>query len=92
MAGIQKMMRSKCDRCIHDWPSQCDHECLTEAKTMATDALDTLLKDFNHAEFIALLAAEVRKESVVLEMPHQMLKIIQLFQLDDIKEELLERY
>ena len=56
MAGIKKTMRSRCDGCIQDWPSQRDHECLTEARTMATDALDTLLNDFNPAEFIALLA------------------------------------
>ena len=82
-------MTSNCDGCVHDWPSQRDHECLTEAKAMATHALDSLLKDFNPTEFIALLAAEARKESVVLEMPHQTLKIIQLCQLDDINKELL---
>ena len=84
------MMKSRCDGCIQDWPLQCNHKCLTEAKTMATDVLDTLLKYFNHAEFMALLAAEARKQSVVLEMPHQTLKITLLFQLEAIKEELLE--
>ena len=59
---------------------------------MATYALDSLLKDFNPAEFIALLAAEACKESVVLEMPHQTLKMIQLFHLDAIKDDLLEQY
>ena len=85
-------MRARCDGCILDWPSQRDHECLTEARTMATDALDTLLKGFNHTEFIALLAAEAHKESVVLETPHQTLKIILLLQLEAIKEELLKAY
>ena len=85
-------MRSNCEGYVHDWPSQHDHECLTEAKAMATYVLDSLLKDFNPAEFIALLAAEACKESVVLEMPHQTLKRIRLFHLDAMKEELLEQY
>ena len=85
-------MRSRCDGCIQDWPSQRDHECLTEARTMATDTLDTLLNDFNPAEFIALLAAEAHKVNVVLEMPHQTLKMIHLFHLDAMNEELLEQY
>ena len=89
MAGIRKMMRSTCERCVNNWPSQHDHECLTEAKTMATYALDNLLKDLNEAEFIYLLADEARKVSVVLEMPHQMPKMIRLFYLDDMKEEFL---
>ena len=92
MAGIRKVMRSNCDGCIHDWPSQRDHKCLTEAKTMATYKLDNLLKDLNPAEFISLLADEARKESVVLEMLHQTLKMIHLFYLDDMKEELLGPY
>ena len=92
MEGIRKTMRSTCKGCVNDWPSQRDHECLTEAKTMATYALDNLLKDLNQAEFIYLLADEARKVSVVLEMPHQMLKMICLFYLDDMKEELLGLY
>ena len=38
--NLKKMMRSNYEGCIHDWPSQRHHECLTEAKTMATYALD----------------------------------------------------
>ena len=85
-------MWTNCKGCVHDWPSQRDHECLTEAKTIATYTLDTLLKDFNPAEFISLLADEAHKESVVMEMPHQTLKMIQLFHLDAMKEDLLEQY
>ena len=59
---------------------------------MATYVLDNLLKDFNPAEFIYLLADEARKVNVVLEIPHQTLKMIRLFQLDDMKEELLGPY
>ena len=92
MAGIRKMMRSTCEGCVNDWPLQHDHECLTEAKTMATYMLDNLLKDLNPAEFIYLLADEARTVRVVLEMPHQTLKMIRLFYLDDMKEELLGPY
>ena len=59
---------------------------------MATYALDNLLKDLNPAEFIYLLADEACKVNVVLEMPHQTLTMICLFQLDDMKEELLGPY
>ena len=85
-------MQSNCKGCTHNWHLQCDQECLTETKTMATYALDSLLKDFNPAELISLLADEARKESVVLEMPHQTLKMICLFHLDAMKEEILEHY
>ena len=71
MVGIRKTMRSTCEGCVNDWPSHCDHKCLTEAKTMATYTLDNLLKNLNPAEFIYLLADKARKVSVVLEMPHQ---------------------
>ena len=91
MEGIREVMRANCEGCIHDWPSQRDHECLTESKAMATYALDNLLKDFQRAEFISLLAAEACKESVILEMPHQTLKRIRLFHLDAM-EEILEQY
>ena len=92
MEGIRKAMRANCEGCAHNWPLQRDHECLTESKTMATYVLDSLLKDFNPAEFISLLADEARKESVILDMPHQMLKMICLFHLDAMKEETLEQY
>ena len=63
---------------------------LTESKALATYVMDNLLKDFNPAEFI--LAAEARKESVIMEVPHQMLKRIRLFHLDAMKEDILEQY
>ena len=87
MEGIRKAMRANCEGCVHDWPSQCDHECLTESKAMATSALHNLLKDFRPAELISLLADEAYKESVILEMPHQTLKRTRLFHLDAMKEE-----
>ena len=92
MEGIRKVMWSNCEGCTHDLPSQRDHECLTESKTMATYALDSLIKDFNPAEFISLLADEACKDSVVLEMPHQTLKMIRLFLLDAMKDKILEQY
>ena len=92
MEGIRKVMRSNCEGCTRDWPSQRDHECLTEYKTMATYALDSLLKDFKPVEFISILADEARKESMILEMPHQMLKMISLFHLGAMKEEILQQY
>ena len=91
MEGIREGMCANCEGCVHNWPLQRDHECLTEAKAMATYALDNLLKDFPPAEFISLLATEACKESVILEMPHQTLKRIRLFHLYDMKE-ILEQY
>ena len=57
MAGIRKVMWTNCEGGVHDSPYQCDHECLTESKVMATYALDNFIKGFNPAEFISLLAS-----------------------------------
>ena len=45
---------------------------------------------FISAQYV--LAAEARKESVILEMPHQPLKRICLFHLHAMKEEILKQY
>ena len=91
--GTREAMRDNCEGCVHDWPSQRDHECLMNSKSMATYTLDKLLKDLSPAEFISLMAAEAYKEGeVILEMPHQTLKRILSFHLDELKKEILSHF
>ena len=89
---LRKAIRSQCDGCQNDWPSQSDHDCLMEPQTTAELALDTVVKDFPVTDFILQLAQAAVKENLILETPHQTLKRLMQFHREGIQRELLDDY
>lgn len=92
MSGVRTRIRSTCAGCVNNWPSQKDHECLMESSDMADHALTRILKDFKPTEFIFALAKEAMEKNVILERPHQTLKLIFFCQLEDMSKKIVSAY
>ena len=89
---LHNAIRSQCEGCCNDWPSESDHEYLMEPKTTAELAMDTVVKDFSVTDFILQFAQEACKEKLNLETPHQTLKRLMQFYHDRIQRTLLDDY
>ena len=87
--GVQKA----CDGCQQQWPSQRDHLCLTEGREHTAEViLDAAVLAVSIPEYIFHVAEEARSKEMILESPHDTLKMVLLFQLNDIKERIMSDY
>jgi len=90
---LHDIIRSQCEGCDNNWPSQMDHDCcLMEGKTTAEFSIDKAVTKVTAIDFIMLLAQEACKRKLILEMPHQTFKRIMLFHIQEIKQEVIESY
>ena len=84
------MVGEQCEGCAQEWPSQTDHDCLMNPAATATLAMGKAVDKIKPQDFIWMLAQEAMKEGIVLERPHETFKRIKMFQLEDIKNAIVE--
>jgi len=86
---LHEIIKTHCEGCSKDWPSQRDHICLMDAKTQANLHFEKAVADVEPAEFISVLASEAEHENVVLEQPHHTFKRIMHCHMAKIKKDVL---
>ena len=86
---VSSLLSGDCEGCEKSWPSQRDHECLTNAQVKAELCIDKAVSKVTAVDFIKALAEEAWEQKLVLETPHQTLKRILQFHLRDLKTDVL---
>ena len=84
----KNMMKERCEGCIHEYPSQRDHDCLMNASGLAYDVMDGI--NIKPQDFILMMAQEAVNQGLVLEKPHLAFKRVKTFLMDDIKDSIVE--
>ena len=90
--NLTRLITESCDGCLHNWPSQTDHECLMNAKIQAEIYMGKAVAEVNVLHFIASLADAACDEKLVLEKPHQTFKRAMQVHLKDIMEDVMKDF
>jgi len=87
---ITKMIHKKCEGCLKGYPSQTDHDCLMNGFDTAKAAADDVT--IKPEDFIAKLAGAALQQSVILETLYDSYKRVKLFDMDKIKQSIVNDY
>jgi len=89
---LHNIIKSNCDGCDKDCPSQRDHPCLMDAETQANLYIEEAVADVQPTDFIAVLAQEAAEDKLTLEQPHYTFKHIKLCFMKAIRDEVLGNF
>ena len=90
--NVSRRISKTCDGCLHDWPSQLDHECLQPGQTKAEVHLEKAIRDVKPPHFIISLAEAVRDASLILEAPHHAYQTVKDSYMKEVKDAVLKDY
>lgn len=81
-------IKENCEGCVQSYPSQKDHECLMNAEGLAYCVMEKI--EIKPEDFILAMAQEAMKQGLVLEKPHMAFKRVKSFQMEAIKDSIVE--
>ena len=90
--AINVVIKSECEGCREQYPSQQDHDCLMNSAHTAQRCVNDVFENLCVFDFIKKLAEKGSEKKIVIKKPHDVYKILLGYKDDEIKLAALAKF